>query len=515
MAKADLSLRLPDPATFGPDYDAQILGARRGKAKGQRDFLGARLGRGASFINALQRRDAEIRKDIYGLRAHSRHLDNNNPWMRNYLRMMVADIIGPKGFTLQVRMQKPGQKPGEEVLWEEANDIAEAAFRDWSQQGVCTVDGRHSFLSLQHLTGRTLPLDGEGFIREVFGFKNGYGYALQFLDADLLDINLNQEPGNGRPPIVMGVELDSWGRPAAYWFRASNIAYSYSYPYGGRQFRVPAEEIIHIMDPERVNQTRGVPFAAPVMYLLSMLGTYLENELAASRFETERFMALENDGSGDPAAAANAAAQIMSSGLHAEVLPPGFKAVTPELRHPNSALPPYVQTMLHGLAAGLGVSYHGLTRDPSQANYTSTRADDMVDRPQKMRLQTLIEKVALNRIYANFIDMAYLSGKLKLPTGATLDMAKNHRWIPRGWVQLDPLKDRQGDILGLNNALETRTKICGEDGEDFEDVVRTLAYEQRLLKKYGVTLTPTTVITTPAEAENQSSKKGEADAASA
>lgn len=511
MGKADMALRLPDPATFGPEYDAQILSPRKGKAKGERDFLGARLGRGADFINALQRRDAEIRKDIYGLRAHSRHLDNNNPWMRNYLRMMETDVIGPKGFNLQVRVQKPGT----DELWEDVNNHLEAAFRDWCQQGVCTVDGRHSFLSSQRLWGRTLPLDGEVFIREVRGFSNGYGYALQFLDADLLDINLNQEPGQGRPPIVMGVELDSWGRPAAYWFRASNTAYSYSYPYGGKTFRIPAEEIIQIMDPERMNQTRGVPFAAPVMYLLSMLGSYLENELAASRFETERFMALENDGTGDEKAANAAAARIMSTGLHAEVLPPGFKPVTPELRHPNSALPPYVQTMLHGLAAGLGVSYHGLTRDPSQANYTSTRADDMVDRPQKQRLQGLFDQVALQRIYRNWVEMAYLSGKVKLPPGCTLDMAKVHRWTPRGWIQLDPLKDRQGDILGINNALETRTKICAEDGEDFEDVVRTLAYEQALLKKYKVILTPTTVLTAPAEADSSNTKKGEADAASA
>ena len=509
----DLSLRLPDPASFGPDYLAQTLAAQRGRQTGQRDFLGARLGRGPSFINALQRRDAEIRKDVTSLRAHSRHLDNNNPWMRSYLRIMETDIVGPKGFTLQIRVRKPGS----DDLWEDVNNTIETAFKAWGRKGVCTVDGRHSFLGVTRLTGRTLPCDGEVFIREVFGFKNGWGYALQLLDADLLDVNYNQEPGNGRNAIVMGTELDSWGRPIRYWFRPSNTAYSNSYPNGeGKRFPIPAEEIIHVCDPERMNQTRGVPFAAPAMYLIAMLGAYLENELAASRFETERFMMLENpEGLGDFAAAQAVGAKIVSAGLHAQVLPPGYKATAPDLRHPNANLPPYVQTMQHALAAALGVSYHALTRDPSQANYTATRADDMVDRPQKQRIQGVLIETMLERITRNWLQMAYLSGKVKLPAQVTLDMASEHRWTPRGWVLQDPLKDRQGDVLGINNALTTRTEVCAEEGIDFEDVVKQLAYEQRLLAKHGVVLTPTTVLTVPAESEDKPAKKGESDAASA
>lgn len=506
----DLSLRLPNPADFGHEYSAQFQPAQKGRQKGQRDFLGARLSRGTGFINSLQRRDTEIRKDVASLRAHSRHLDNNNPWMRNYLRIMETDVIGPKGFTLQVQVRKPK----EETLWEPICTEIETAFKKWGKKGVCTVDGRHSFLGVCRLAGRTLPLDGEVFIREVFGYKNGWGYALQLLDADLLDLNLNQEASKDRNAIVMGTELDSWGKPVAYWFRASNTAYSNTYPYGGKQFRIPAEEIIHIMDPERMNQTRGVPFAAPFMYLLAMLGVYLENELAASRFETERFMVLENDGTGDNDAGLKAGASIMSSGLHAQVLPMGFKASAPDLRHPNAALPPYVQTLLHSVAAGAGVSYHGLTRDPSQANYTATRADDMVDRPQKQRLQGLFIETALERIYTNWLNMAYLAGKIKLPVGATLDMASEHKWTPRGWILLDPLKDRQADVLGINTGLDTRTDILAEEGKDFEEVARGLAREQKFLKDLGVVLTPTTVLTVPAESDG-TAKKGNADAATA
>lgn len=511
----DIGLRLPDPATFGPEYDAQVMAAARGRFQGRRDFMAARMGGSVGFIQTLQRRDAEIRKDVRSLRAHSHKLDNDNPWYRNYLRMMETDVAGPKGFTLQARIKKAGSNE----LWEDVNNALESAFRAWSKKGVCTVDGRHSLLGTTRLTARTLPMDGEVFIREVFGFKNGWGYALQLLDADLLDVDFNQEPGNGRNAVVMGVELDSWGRPMTYWFRSAKTAYSNSYPNGdGRRFPIPADQIIHVTDPERMNQTRGVPFAAPVMYVMAMTGAYLENELAASNWETSRFMTLQNkDGMGDWDAAKKAigGGAFRQSGLHVEMLPPGWESSTPDLRHPNSALPPYLQVLLHAMAAGLGVSYHGLTRDPSQANYTATRADDMVDRPQKQRLQGVLIETMLERIYRNWLMMAVLSGKVSLPASLPLDQAYEHRWTARGWVLLDPLKDRQADQLGINMAVTTRTEICAEEGVDFEDVVKTLSYEQALLDKHGVKTVPTTVLTVPAESDSKTTQKGGADAASA
>lgn len=506
MRADDLSMRLPDPSTFGPDYDAQFKPARNA---GQRDYLGARMGRGPSWINALQRKDAEIRKDGASLRAHSRHLDNNNPWMRNYLRIFVADIAGPNGFTLQARVKKQGSK---NELLTDFCDECERKFKKWGRLGTCTVDGRYSWLAVQQLTARTLPLDGEVFIREIWGAKNEFGYALQFLDADLLDHTFNQEPGNGRNAVVLGVELDSWGNKIAYWFRASSTAYSAGYPFGGNRYRIPAEQIIHVLDPERVNQTRGVPFAAPVMYPLSMLGAYLENELAASKFESQRFMGLENDGTGDDEAGRKAANRIVSDGLFVEVLPPGFRTTTPDLRHPNSALSPYVLTMLHMISAGLGVSYHGIARDPSEANYTSTRADDMVDRPQKQCVQQLFIDILLERVYRNWLQASVLSGAIALPRGLKIEDALEHRWTPYRRQQLDPLKEGQASVLKVNNALNSRTNLLAEEGLDFEEVVDQLSYEERYMRDKGVTLTPTTVPSVPAEDNEKKPKKGESNA---
>ncbi len=461
------------------------LSALRGKTA-QRDYLGARLGRGASYIVGLQRQDAEIRRDIAGLRAHSRFLDKNNPWMRSYLRIMETDLIGPKGFTLQSQIRK-----NDGSLWEPFNTNIETAFKEWSRQGVCTADGMYSFLMVQRLWGRSLPMDGEVFIRELFGFDNGFGYALQFLDPDLLDHNYNLEASKGQNAIVMGIEKDAWGRPVAYWFRDPGVAWSQSYPWGSERIRIPADEIIHLMDPERANQSRGVPWAAPVMYILAMLGGYLENELAASRYEAERVVAFQSkEGTATNAELASAAATITSPGLHAAWVPTGMEMVTPDLKHPNTAFSPYVQKLEYSLSGGLGVNYHALTRDVSQANYSSSRTAELVDRDQKRRIHGLMIDQGLERIYRNWLKYAWLAGKVKLPPGVGLAQAAAHKWTARTWEWVDPLKDGQSVVLMVNNAFTSRTAELAKRGIDFEELVDQLAYEQKLLKDKGVELAP-------------------------
>ena len=461
--------------------------ALTGKPSAERDYLGARLGRGMSYIVGLQRQDAEIRRDIAGLRAHSRFLDKNNPWMRSYLRIMETDLIGPKGFTLQTQLRKKGGD-----LFEPYAGNFEAAFREWSRRPTCSADGRFSWLQACRNIGRSLPLDGEVFIRECFGFKNGFGYALQFLDPDLLDHNLNQEPGGpGHPAIVMGVELDDWGRPIAYHFREPRLAWSQAYPYGSERIRIPAEEIIHIYDPERANQTRGVPHASPVMYVLAMLGGYLEAELAASRYEAERVVVYSSpDGTADEKMLAKAASQQLSPGLHSAWLPTGVTLEPIQLNHPNAAFPAYIQALLHALSAGLGVNYHALTRDLSQTNFSSMRGGEIIDRDQKRRLQGLIIDVALERIYRNWLKWAWVSGKVTLPPGLNIEQASAHKWVARGWDWVDPLKDIQADVLAVNNCMDTLSNVLALRGLDFEEVAQERAREQKLLDELGVELAP-------------------------
>lgn len=471
---------------------AAFSALRGASAPAKRDYLGARLGRGLTFITGLQRQDQQIRKDIMQLRAHSRHLDQNNPYMRAFLRIMETQVVGPKGFTLQSRLRT---KAG--ASFEPYNTNLENAFARWAQRGTCTVDGKNSFLAASRMVSRSLALDGEVFIREVVGADNAFGYGLQFIDPDLLDHTFNREPSQGYNAIVMGVELDRFGKPVAYHFTDTSVAWRQSYPWGGSKIRIPASEIIHIFDPERCNQTRGVPHAAPVMYLMAMLGSTWESEVAAARYEAERVAVLQSktgeltDGTAvDPRSAMAQLNGIQSSAIHVEALPPGVEMVPLQMNHPNGAMPEFSKAMLKGLATGLGVSYSAFTGDLSDSTYSGGRQGLLIERDNHRKLQGLLIEAFCERVFRGWIRAAWMSNAIQLPPGVTLDQASAHRWSPRGWDWVDPLKDAQADVLAINNGLATRTEILAERGVDFEDVVRELSNEQKALQAAGIWLAP-------------------------
>jgi len=62
-----------------------------------------------------------------------------------------------------------------------------------------------------------LVRDGEVLIRHIRNADNAFGYSLQILEPDFLDEEFNtSNPDNGNR-IVMGVELNNFNRPEAFW----------------------------------------------------------------------------------------------------------------------------------------------------------------------------------------------------------------------------------------------------------------------------------------------------------
>ena len=88
------------------------------------------------------------------------------------------------------------------------------------------------------------------------------------IDADQVDHLFTRAPGNGGDEIRLGVEVDSWGRPTAYYVNPGHPS-----DFGGSLLRqrIPADQIVHTFDPLRVNQTRGLTWFHPVMMALKTI----------------------------------------------------------------------------------------------------------------------------------------------------------------------------------------------------------------------------------------------------
>jgi lambda family phage portal protein len=289
----------------------------------------------------------------------------------------------------------------------------------------------------------------------------------------------------------MGVEVDKWGRPVAYHVNPAHPS-----DLGGSLLRerIRAEYILHLYDPLRVQQTRGIPWFTPVMLEMRMVGGYMEAELVAARVSAAKIGFLEHTEASAYEApnedeTSNGAPRRMEANPGViEELPPGltFKEWNPE--HPANAFPMFIKAAVRFIAGGLGVSYNALAADLEGVNYSSMRSGLLIERDQWKMCQSFMKENFLEPVFKSWLSMALLSGELKLDSRDPSRFLEG-KWEGRGWPWVDPLKDVQASILGIGAGLKTRDKIIGEEGGDVEEVFEQIKREKELAEKLGLEFT--------------------------
>lgn len=453
-----------------------------------RSYAGARIDRlTADFQWPVTTGDTELRWYLRILRARSRELARNNDYVRKFLKMCVANIIGPNGITLQNKARDPNG--AQDKL---ANDIIEEAWLEWGKKGICTVDGQMTWLDAQNLFVESTVRDGAVIVRKVRGFDNPFKFALQFLEVDYLDEDLNRDLADGNS-IRMGIEFDRWQRPIAYHLLVKHPGDYMPGASTKKYERIPASDIIHTFIKERASQTREAPWLHTAMRRLNMVGEYEEAELVASRIGASwmGFFTRPADVAGflpgDTKDATGAPVITASPGIF-EQLPPGWELQKFDPSHPAGNYQPFLKSILRGIASGLNVSYNSLACDLEGVNYSSIRSATLEERDMWRTMQTWAYNHFHTEVFTEWLSMSILSGAISLPY-TKLDKFNKPAWRPRTWSWVDPYKDIQADIEAMDNGLVSRTKLANNQGEDFEELMEQIALEKSIMKKYGVEIT--------------------------
>lgn len=462
-----------------------FFGSILGRSAPHASFDGARMSRllkdwiGMGMFSA----DLEIRDALFELRSRSRDLVNNTSELGRFVSLVCQNVVGQHGIRLQARL-----KDATGTRRREVNRKLEAAFKVWGRRGVCTVDGKHSWLDVQKTVARTVPTDGDMLIRKVVGFDNPFGFALQLIDADHLDETFNRERDDvtGQNEIRMGVEVDVWKRPVAYHLKRNHP----SERFDGNRERIDASEIVHPFVPHRLSATRGLPWAARVLFDIKMLKGYREAEVVAARSAAAKmgfFVDKDAQGSApDPDEPVELRTSAAAGTL--EKLPPGIEFQSWDPSHPTDAFDPFTKSLLRSIASGLDVAYASLSGDLSDVNFSSIRAGLIAERDVWRLLQQWMIQSTLDDIYRAWVPMARLSGHLDIRI-TTADYQNQIEWQPRGWTWVDPLKDVKAATEAINNGLDSRTRVVSERlGRDFEDVLDDLQREQEQLADRGLVL---------------------------
>ena len=442
------------------------------EAKIEKRFAGARIGRVLSdWVSSSMDINEQIKYDAESLRNRARQLEQDNPFVQRYLKLCEDNIVGERGYILQSMV-----KDSPDRLDTQANRIIEAGWEEWSKKGNCDVTGKYSFRQICKLIVRHRKRDGEVFVRLVKGYPNKWKFALQLIPAEMVNMNLSSDLGNGNK-IIQGIEVDSWGRPKAYHIGSNSNSMS-SAP--ATYLRFSADEILHIYNPESCVQLRSVSELHNSMVPIHLHNSYTEAELVAAKVgacqggfftgNTTLPGTVEDDGT---------IVMDLEPGTFHQ-LPNGVSFEKYDPNHPNINFNEFSKSILKQISAGLNISYTSLTGDLTEVNFSSIRQGILDERNNWKNEQSLEINNTVKPIFAAWLEQSLLTTSLvfdDIPNVATpkpLPYSKMNKfladtWIVKRWDWVDPLKDANAMKLKRDLGWMSDTQICADLGTDYED----------------------------------------------
>ena len=452
------------------------------------------------------------------LRAWARALVRDNAYAWGVVDTIVSSVIGC-GITAQSQIETP---EGTDI--EDVNERRDAVWQEWSE--VCDVNGRMTFSEMQQLAQREICEAGEVLIhlvntpaKKYRGIYRPVPFAIELVEADRLATEKDTykfRSTMGENKIVRGVELDDLGKPVAYWIYPEHP----NGPYNVRNSlpeRYDAKDILHLYRIDRIGQSRGVSWFAPVMSWLRDLGVYVDNEIQASAVAACFGVAVTTTGkAGTGLMPSTDSESTDENGNQFEYLEPAMvvrlnpgesvESINPG--RPNSASEPWINLMLRGIAVGTGLSYEIVARDYSKTNYSSSRTSQLEDRRRFRRWQKYMVGHMCQPIWDRFNDQAATAGVDQFPSMTEiLDERKKATAVewqtPAGeWV--DPQSEQSASDAALVSFQSTYQYELGQRGKNWRNVFYQRAKEEKLKNALGLmTREQSSIELAQAEAEKE------------
>ncbi|MHB1051338.1 MAG: phage portal protein [Bacteroidota bacterium] len=443
----------------------------------------------------------------YVIRERARELEKTNDFAEKFLLEFEANVPGPNGFTFQSYVRELVQVKPKVWQWQEdslANNKIEEAFAEFSKPGNYTVTGTMGREETEALICRMWARDGEVFLRKIPFADAKFGMKLQVLEAELVDETLNTVNKTNGNIIKMGVEIDKYRRPVAYYIRKQSTASMLwgSFSYAGDHDVIPADQICHLFYQKYPNQTRGISLLVQSMVRMKRLSDYEEAVLVNAEISAKK-MGFFSDKDGEAPEDLTVGAKVtetdeqgneydtgdqvmeVAAGSFEDIGGKQFTAFEPEF--PTAQHESFFKTTTHGISAGLGASYSALTNDLGDTSYSSARVGLLNEREiWKMRQKRVINRV-LNSVFESFLQFGILSGAIVLPF-SKFEKFNKPVFIGRRWGWVDPLKDAMADALAVEYGFDTRTQILAEKGKDIQEVNAELAKEQADVAELGIAI---------------------------
>jgi lambda family phage portal protein len=481
-------------------------------------------GSGASHNKKSMRGWSEVSKDPYSdidknlptLRSRSRQLFMNAPIATSAIKTNRTNVVG-QGLKLKSRLDidKLGLTQEQADMWEKNT---EREFNLWAKSRWCDATRLNNFYELQQIALISWLMNGDGWAliknQRVTSYMP-YSINIHLVEADRIStperinndeisyIDEGKKKLKNGNIISNGVEIDKNGGVVAYWLCNS---YPDDYSSASKKWvRIEAfgkttgnPNILQLMESERCEQYRGVPYLSPVIEALKQVSRYTEAELTAavvtafftafikqedSRAEVafgESIPEEERVDDVDPNSYELGAGTI-------NILGPNEDVVIADPKRPASGFDPFVKAILKQVGAALEIPFELLIKS-FESSYSASRAA-LLEAWKAFRMRRIwFADDFCQPIYEIWLSEAVARGRIKAP-GFFNDPSIKNAWCGSEWIgpsqgQIDPVREVNASILKVNNGFSTRERETMElTGGNFDDNAIQMARENKLINE--------------------------------
>lgn len=455
----------------------------------------------AGWIHAGGSSREDIEDNVAVLRQRTRDLYAGVPIATGAVKTMRTNVVG-RGLRLKptIDAETLGLTP------EDSRNLEKQIEREWSiwaESTDCDMARIDNFYELQQLAFINWLVSGDclAVLPVKPRLNQPYDLRVQLIEADRLCSPNDSDTMDNK--IVGGVEIDESGEVIAYHI-AKHHPLSYAYTDIGWQ-RVEAfgsktgrRNVLHIMNRERIDQRRGVPFLAPVIESLKQLGRYTDAELVAAVVSGMFTVFIEKTNANSEDAIGSMIPEEMQVDAEDETtieLAPGavFDLNEGEKAHdmnpgrPNANFGGFVESICQQIGAALELPYELLMKR-FDSSYTASKG--ALEEAWKMfnMYRDWMATDFCQPIYEEWLTEAVAKGRIKAPGFFTDPVIKKAycaaKWNGPAKGMLDPVKEVSAARQRVEQGFSTRSDEAMQmTGSGFYSNVEQLKHEEKELRE--------------------------------
>lgn len=455
----------------------------------------------------------DIDENNYTLRQRSRMLAMTAPVCASAIKTNRTNVIG-NGLRLKSTINRAllGMSQDQAEEWQKHT---EAEFELWAgKKNACDATGMNDFYGIQQLCLVSWLMSGDVFAlikRRDRTPLMPYGLRLHVIEADrcrtpgtggiLTPASMTKGKADNGNPIFDGVEVDKFGMVQAY-----HIANTHPYEMTTEKTEFARVEaygpktglpnILHIMESERPEQYRGVPYLAQVIEPMLQVRRYTEAEITAAVVQSfyTAFVTTEAGANDMPFNEVGDGVEEISRDQNEYEMGPGtinimepgedIKFGTPT--HPNTGFDTFVRAMCVQVGAALEVPADLLLKE-FNSSYSASRAA-LLEAWKAFRMRRVwLTNDLCKPVYEIWLTEAVALGRIKAPGFLTDPLIRQaylgSEWIGPSQGMLDPTKEIQAAVMAIENGLSTHEQEAIKlNGSEFTANADKLAMEYAKLR---------------------------------